>query len=257
MIEVKKRTGPTEALPTGARLLERVARPLTGFEVKAGLKGHILELLERFTLSTELRDRFVALLDRRLDGQSEINKNNVVYPGVGWHVSIHREELGGDTVNVWASVELDLERDKRRSWSVGTQGVGTVAESIDDEQVQSRVPDAVREKRGLPVEADWVMPSTGQRGKVRMARSVDVGGAAKAQPVVARDETGLTSPEHQKEATEASRVPTDMSIEDIVGQPPQLLKELEKSEPKPPKPPGPGRKISYTTLKAREDAKKV
>lgn len=193
---------PLEGLPEGARLLERVARPLTGLEVKEALRRHLVDIGDRMLVDGKIHHLFEQAVIDRLGKDSRLSKMNLVYPGVGWKVTVVREMEGdGGRENLWAEIELDLEPGKRNNWIVGESGLGEELERIEEEQLQSRVPDAIREKRGLPVEGDWVKPSTGERGKVQFARRAEVGQAALEPIVVKRDEEGLSSPEKEKETT--------------------------------------------------------
>jgi hypothetical protein len=198
----KTASGVIEGLPEGARLLERVARPLTGIEVREALKRHLLELARRLPTEEKVQQEFEQATIRRLGSDSRLGKMNLVYPGVGWKISVVKEIKGdGELENLWAQIELDLEVGKRNNWLIGDVGLGEEVERLEEEQIQTKIPDQTREMRGLPVEVDWVKPGTGERGKARFARQVEVGRGALEPVVVDRDEVGLTTAEAQREAT--------------------------------------------------------
>ena len=202
-------------------------------------------------------ERFEREIGNTLDRISELNKMNLVYPGVGWNVKVTLEQSELGLENLWALVQLDLEPGKRKNIAIGGSRGWKVFLEREEEQLQTKVPDVVRERHQLPIEVDYITPS-GQRGRV--ARSVEIGGAAKAVPRIERDEEGLTSPEHQRSVVEEVKAdlsvaveaisPVDMNVEDLVGQAPGI--EPVKPKPKVGRPKG---NISYTTLKEKRDGK--
>jgi len=198
-LSVRSRQSGVKGLPEGARLLERVARPLIGLEVKEALTRHILALAGEFDSESKTWERFEREIGNTLDRISELNKMNLVYPGVGWNVKVTLEQSELGLENLWALVQLDLEPGKRKNIAIGGSKGWKVFLEREEEQLQTRVPDTVRERHQLPIEVDYITPS-GQRGKV--ARSVEIGGAAQGVPKIERDVEGLTSPEHQAEARE-------------------------------------------------------
>lgn len=232
-----------EGLPEGARVLERTARPLTGLEVKEALRRHLLELGQGLAqpLGPEadpLMHRFENEVLRKLDAQAELCKLNLVYPGVGWRVEVVLEELETpeEGLQRWlqALVELDLEPGKRKELQVGLAGRGLEVSKVEDEQLQSRVPDKVREQRGLPVEVDWVKGPERGKAELKPARSVEIGGGAPDSPKL---------PVIEK---------AEMPIEDLIG---ELPKEVGKVAGKGVEVEGRGTRMSYTTAKAKKGGK--
>jgi hypothetical protein len=212
---------PIEGLPEGARLLERVARPLNGMEIKEALRRHLTELGNELTEIASTRIRFGEEIDKSLNQHNELNKLNIVYPGVGWFVTVILEELPqGEIVHQYlqAHVQLDLQHDKRKEIQVGLEGRGIEVERREDEQLQSKVPDKIRQERGLDVVADYTVPATGARGQVKMARSVEVGQAAQRPQVIIPEppkEIGQPSPPREI----STLTVTELPVEDLIGAP--------------------------------------
>jgi len=212
-----------EGLPEGARILDRIARPLTGREVGEALKRHILELSSKLPCDHRVKEDFEEQLIQQLVRQSELQKINLVYPGVGWRVTIVKEMAGdGGLENLWASVELDLQQGTRKNLLIGENGRGEELERIEEEQIQTKAPDRMRERHSLPVEVDWVKPGTSERGKAQFARKVEVGRGALSPITVERSEVGLTTAEAQKEARQQDLLQkvVERPVEELIGEVP-------------------------------------
>lgn len=195
-----RKSGKVEGLPEGARLLERVARPLTGLEVREALGRHLLALSsEMKEVKGETREFFAVEVEKALARPSELGKMNLVYPGVGWRAIVVLEALEDEREWLRAEVQLDLAPGRRLELLVGLEGRGIERARLEEEQLQSKAPDLLRAQRGLPVELEYVVPSTGARGRVP-ARSVEVGGGATRAPKIVRDVDGLSKPEDERQA---------------------------------------------------------
>ena len=252
---------PGVALPEGAKLLERQARPLNGVEVGKALT-HVLESLA-FRLEGLLdgtREAFTADISHAFARITEFQRLHLVYPGVGWLCTLVLERiegagLRGQEFGEWlqASVVLDLGRDVRREIQVGVPGRGLEVTREVSEQLSTRIPDKVRQSVDLPVEAEWIKPSTGEVGRVRIpARSVEIGSGA--TPKFLSEAPKLPSAPELESPTPAVISP-ELPLEDLIAPTTGIEASSMALRASQGLKVGPGRaKKSYTTLKAEKEA---